>query len=393
MAAKKIPLEEIKRRIYEKHKDKFDYPFIDKEYKNTKSYITIYCKVHDYFFPQRLDIHMKGSICKKCYDYFYQSMTNHINKKHECYLCNGGVSKDLSIILNIIKFHENLEFPFIEKEYQNYHSDITVYCKVCKETFKSNLIKLITKKKGCDCHSILIEYFLRKTKELFGDKYEYPNYIEELKHNKKITIRCTDCTSVFKRGYNEFINKKLGCYKCSQSYHRTVEELINKLNEAQDKKLTYPNIENEYKNVYSEITTICNDCGNKNKQIIHNLLRGHSCSFCNESKGEKEIKKFLDKHKIKYIRQQKFDECKNIFHLHFDFYLPEFNICIEFDGEQHFRPMEIWGGQKNLDKIKNRDNIKNNFCLENNIRLERIRYDENIDKRMNEILNTLKFLT
>jgi len=67
----------------------------------------------------------------------------------------------------------------------------------------------------------------------------------------------------------------------------------------------------------------------------------------------------------------KFDGCININKLPFDFYLPEKNICIEYDGEQHFRNIF---SDKSFKETKINDNIKDEFCIKNNIFLIRIPY-------------------
>lgn len=61
--------------------------------------------------------------------------------------------------------------------------------------------------------------------------------------------------------------------------------------------------------------------------------------------------------------------------LPFDFYLPTHNLCIEYDGLQHFEAVEFWGGSENLKYIQKHDQIKNNFCKINNIKLIRIKYN------------------
>jgi len=85
---------------------------------------------------------------------------------------------------------------------------------------------------------------------------------------------------------------------------------------------------------------------------------------------------YLEENKIKYIQQHRFDTCKYINKLNFDFYLPEYNLCIEFDGIQHFKPIKQFGGEKEYINCIKRDECKNEWCLENNIKLVRIKYDQ-----------------
>jgi len=92
--------------------------------------------------------------------------------------------------------------------------------------------------------------------------------------------------------------------------------------------------------------------------------------------GEKKIIKVLENENIDYIHQYKFEDCININKLIFDFYLPKLNTCIEFDGKQHFEPIDFFGGQESFDKLKVRDKIKNDYCFNKNIKMIRISYED-----------------
>jgi hypothetical protein len=92
------------------------------------------------------------------------------------------------------------------------------------------------------------------------------------------------------------------------------------------------------------------------------------------SLGEERIRKFLIRANIEFEEQKKFDNCININLLPFDFYITEFNTCIEYDGIHHFKPVKYFGGLERFKYTKKNDLIKNNFCIENNIRLIRIPY-------------------
>ena len=72
------------------------------------------------------------------------------------------------------------------------------------------------------------------------------------------------------------------------------------------------------------------------------------------------------------IKEYAFDDCRNIYPLRFDFYIPSINTCIEYDGEQHYRPVEYFGGEEAFKQRIINDNIKTQYCKDNNIRLVRI---------------------
>lgn len=101
-----------------------------------------------------------------------------------------------------------------------------------------------------------------------------------------------------------------------------------------------------------------------------NHLTGGGCPICNESKGEKKVASFLDKLSISYIREYKIEG----YNYRYDFYISNLNIMVEYDGIQHFKPIEIWGGIDNLNRIKKTDKAKEVICKKNGILLIRIPY-------------------
>ena len=136
-----------------------------------------------------------------------------------------------------------------------------------------------------------------------------------------------------------------------------------------------------YKKNTDKIKIICPNHG-EFEQTINSHYFGAGCPKCKNSKGELEIQKILQEKNINYIQQHKFDNCKFKNKLIFDFYLPEYNICIEYDGEQHYKSVAFWGGDKKLKLTQERDKIKTEYCIDNNIQLIRIRYDENIKEKL-----------
>ena len=126
-------------------------------------------------------------------------------------------------------------------------------------------------------------------------------------------------------------------------------------------------------------------------------FQGCGCSLCNKkSKGEIKITRFLTNNNIKFERDKRFDDCRNILPLPFDFYIPKYNLCIEFDGIQHFQNTNWYGKMSNEEMKENlksnqlRDQIKNDYCKKNGINLLRIRYDENVEEKLIKYFKKLK---
>lgn len=214
------------------------------------------------------------------------------------------------------------------------------------------------------------ELFINKSKEIHGNKYNYSYSI--YKNNRtKIKIICP-IHGLFEQSPSSHM-RGFGCAKCAGCKKLTEEEFINKSKKIHGNKYNYSLV--EYINSHKKIIIICEKHG-VFSQLPNKHLCGRGCPKCNNSRNEILIENILNKNNIKYIQQMKFDNCKYKNKLPFDFYLPNQNICIEFDGEQHFRKHKIWGEEK----FKNK--IKTSFCKENNIKLIRIKYNDDIEKRI-----------
>lgn len=162
-----------------------------------------------------------------------------------------------------------------------------------------------------------------------------------------------------------------------------VEEYINGINGN-----TLLNKE-DYKTRKTHNLNIRCTCGNVYTTSFECYIAGvqqcYSCS-CKESKREREIRLFLDAHNINFEQEKRFDDCHDINILPFDFYLPEYNLIIEFDGQHHF---EETHNRADYETTKRHDAIKNKYCEDNNINLLRIPYwDGNkIEKILTKELN------
>lgn len=132
------------------------------------------------------------------------------------------------------------------------------------------------------------------------------------------------------------------------------------------------------------------DCGNYVEVLLGELRRDNygddsrhsqlSCGCMKRSAGETLIAEYLNRYNIKYESEKYFSGCinpKTNGRLRFDFYLLDYNLCIEFDGRQHFEDCKwAWTKEVKAEEIRYRDNIKNKFCKNNNIHLLRIPYTD-----------------
>jgi hypothetical protein len=346
------------------HNDVYDYSLV--EYTGAKSFITIICKKHG-TFVQRADVHLSGCGCRKCFEdkridnteIFIEKCKKIHNDKYDYSLVNYKGSK------NKVEIICPTHGIFKQKPYNHLTGQ---GCKIC--TLDNNIKTL--------------NNFINECKKIHNDKYDY-SLVNYIGNKYKIKIICPIHGEFEQRASNHLSGQN--CIKCENKNKKTNEEFIMKSTQVHYNKYDY-SLVNYIGNKY-KIKIICPIHG-EFEQSPSSHINGCGCSVCSESKGEKEIRNILNDKKILYNTQKSFKKCKYKNVLKFDFYLPEYNICIEFDGRQHFESVRHWGGIDGLSERIKKDKIKTDYCINNNILLYRIKYNENINEKMNEILSNLK---
>lgn len=229
------------------------------------------------------------------------------------------------------------------------------------------------------------EEFVEKAKNIHGNKYDYSKV--EYKSNRiNVEIICLDHGSFLQLPTHHL--KGVGCIVCATNKRSedNSKELVDFIKDAKNihgDKYDYSKV--VYKTNKFNVEILCSKHGIFHQRPDHHLS-GSGCPICKESKGESEISKLLKENGIKFERQKKFSKCKNIMELKFDFYLPTFNLCIEYNGKQHYEPIDYFGGSKTFELQKIRDKKKNKFCKDNGIQLLVIKYDESIENIINNMI-------
>jgi very-short-patch-repair endonuclease len=205
--------------------------------------------------------------------------------------------------------------------------------------------------------------------------------------SKKIELKCKNGHIYTQTRGNLLKGKKcIKCYLLNKTY--TINEILEEFEKVHGNYYNYDL--SDYKNLHSKIKIECN----KNhifSQKVSNHLQGKACPKCRESLGERVISKFLEDREIKYIRQKKFNDCKYISYLPFDFFVEEYNLLIEYDGIQHEKPVKLFGGEKEFKKTQIKDDIKNKYCLDKKINLLRISHRDDIFEKLNTIKEYIIF--
>jgi len=298
--SRKLTIDEIRKRCYDIHSDKYIIP--DQDYVDSFTKIKIICKEHGEFYMESRHL-LSGHGCKKCVG--CEKLTIDDVRKR-CYETHG----------------DNIMIP--DQEYINAKTKIKI---ICKYHLNNNLLTTT----------------------------------------------------------NNLLNHKRGCPICSKRQKLNIDEIRKRCDIIhRDKGYIIPN--QIYINNCTHINIICPVHEEWSTQP-NNLLNGCGCPKCKTSKSEIKIENILKENNINYICQKKFSDCINKKELPFDFYLPNHNMCIEYDGEQHFKQFRFEKNDEKLQKRIKNDIIKNEYCKNNNIKLLRIRFDDSIDKKMKKIFN------
>lgn len=284
----------------------------------------------------------------------------------------------------------NFKYDYSMIEYVNCMTKVKIICDMhglFEQTPLNHMKGHICKK----CSSEKVANDQRKGSEFvsnsvmkYGDKYDYSKVVYKNRVTKVI-IGCLIHGDYVTTPVNHLNGN--GCVECSREQRRVNNcgTFIDKSNIVHKGRYDYSLV--VYKTDKIKVSIICEKHG-LFKQQPNTHLNGIGCPSCSSSKGELAIMDFLIKHKIDFENEYKFNDCYHINNLSFDFYLPNRNICIEYDGKQHYKAIDFFGGEDGLKLTKLRDNIKDNYCSSNEIKLIRISYKDykNIDKILNKYL-------
>ncbi len=211
--------------------------------------------------------------------------------------------------------------------------------------------------------------------------------------NDSMKFHCDVCNYEWETTPNVLLNKEMyyGCPKCNGFAPVSELEMIERL------KIKNPNIEyiSGYSGIIKHAKFKCLSCNHEWETPVNSVLSGRGCPKCNRSHGELEIEKVLNNIGAEYKAEHRFNDCKDERTLPFDFYIESSNTCIEYDGEQHFKPVRF---NKNMtdeqaknkfESTQHRDRIKTNYCKDKGIKLIRIPYTEfnNIEQILNKLIS------
>jgi len=334
------------------------YDYSKTEYKGSKGKICVICPEHGEFWV-RASNHLIGQGCPKC------AINN--RKIKQSFTQNQFIEKAKEI-------HGD-KYDYSKVDYINNRTKVCIIChehgefwQLPNNHLQGNGCKKCAIKKISLNNFLTTNDFIEKAKIIHGDKYDYSKVVYK-GSKKKVCIMCPK-HGEFWQTMCGHVNNKQGCPKCANiengNKHRKLNDVfVNDSKEIHNNKYDYRKV--EYKNNYTKVCIVCPKHG-EFWQTPKNHIKGQGCPKCNKSKLETEVENILIKNNINYIYQKSF---KWLIHgrsrLNLDFYLPDYNISIECQGIQHFKPIKYFGGEKRYKIQKNNDMKKKLLCDNNNI--------------------------
>lgn len=303
---------------------------------------------------------IRCNTCGKIYSYTVMENSCRKSKKVLCQQCGTLPKKYLSFCQSLKDRYPSEELTVLDFTTRERPCDIK--CNKCGDIQHFNIARaaLERHKFFCkQCHPFKRD-MLEKSIQQFTDFIKESNCWELVSDlsiiqssSDTVECKCLRCgTSSFKTIYD--YKRGRGCSNCAGNALKTTEQFKSQLEDGYT-------LLSDYKNSYEKVL-LKHSCGFVYSVTPHNYLAGKRCPKCSrkQSKGEIRIKKFLDTNEINYIQEYliKIDGHQ----LRMDFYLPEQDRYIEFQGEQHYYPIEFFGGEIRFIKQQEYDNKKRNYC-------------------------------
>lgn len=353
------------------HKGKYDYS--KAVYRRWDIPITIICPSHGEF-KQILNHHVKGSGCPKC----------------------GKISSSEKMSLTTEEFIKRAKeihgdkYNYSKVKYVNNHTKVCIICPKHGEFWQIPSNHLL----GFGCNKCSgkkkkdTEEFITEAKKIHGNKYDYSK-VEYTNNSTKVCIICPE--------HGEFWqtpNKHLrgnGCPVCRINKKLTLEGFIERAKKIHGNEYDYSKV--VYVNERTKVCIVCPEHG-EFWQLPSNHISGAGCPKCKrrKSKLEKMVENFLISENIKYEGQKNFEWLKYKNNMYLDFYLPDKNLAIECQGEQHSKPVKFFGGKKELEYVIKRDKKKKELCERNGITLIYFYGKKDINK-IKEKINEIDFIS
>lgn len=353
------------------------YGYAHTTYHSMREPVTITCRSHG-DFAQPASSHLAGHGCPEC----AKDITRQKRK------------------LPVARFVEEAtrvhggKYDYSKVQYVNNRTAVEIICPVHGSFFQAPGPHK-DRGQGCrHCRSDKLSQRFRKDEQWFQtrsetvheSKYDYSR-VDYVNQYSKVTILCKT-HGAFEQSPTDHLSG-CGCPTCGleklrEKFSLGKKEFIKRAKKIHGSKYDYSHV--EYVNSKTPVEIRCKKHGPFAQTPEKHCLMARGCWACAESKGERQIAKWLKNNRFTFEREKQFGGLRDKLPLRFDFCLPDERVLIEFDGEQHFTPFEFFGGHAKLKDTQRRDEIKTKWACKNEWRLIRVRFDDDVEAKLQQAL-------
>jgi hypothetical protein len=340
---RKLTTKEFIKKAQKVHGEKYDYSKV--EYDGVDKKVCIVCPIHGEF---------------------WQTPHKHLWRKQGCPKCGNCFKKDCDEFISDARKVHGEKYDYSKVDYVNNKEKVYIICPKHGGFWQQPYAHL--QNHGCpkcvneaNRERLIIPFdeFEKKAKKVHGGKYIYHEEHYTMQKDKTL-ITCPIHGDFWQVAYDHL--RGHGCIKCNPLY-KTNEEYIEQCRKVHNNFYNYD--KTVYVNKKSKLIITCPIHGDF-EQIASNHLKGCNCPKCSFSKLEKTVEKILTRNGLEYEAQKTFPWLRK---MRLDFYLPKYNIGIECQGRQHFKPVDRFGGEDGFLNTNKRDALKLKLCNENTVRL------------------------
>lgn len=277
------------------------------------------------------------------------------------------------------------EYEFLD-EYVNAKTYLRAIHKPCGEEVNILPNSFISRGSGCPkCARKSVSSGQMKTQEEF-EKEVPEGMVVVGKYrgaHRKVRVYCSLCDNEYDTTPST-LNRRNRCTRCLGSHRRTIEEVKKEIDEWS--RGSYEVVSREWESTHTHIDVRHKECGNVYGVTRSNFKKGRRCPKCSESIGESLTRDVLKELEVEYTPQKGFPDLMKDGPLTYDFYIESKNILIEYQGEQHYKPIEHFGGMKQFIVQQENDSIKREYARRKGIKLVEIPYTITSFKDIKEIV-------
>lgn len=358
------------------HGDKYDYAMTN--YINCDEKISIFCSEHGYFL-QRPANHLRGSGCPKC---GYRSVSRKLTGSGKPEFRPLRAKEEFLMKAELVHGHS---YDYSKTKYKRAVDKVEIICPSHGEFWQQpnnhlsgNGCPKCSVERTASALSLSREDFISKMNAVFGNSYDFSGSVYKNSQTKVAAI--CKIHGEFKQ-YPLHLQRGVGCNKCGslkrrKHFQMKLEDFLVRATSMHGDKYDYSNV--SFDNLRQKIKIKCKRHGYFD-QVAYSHIVGTCCPRCKNSLGEKAVAAWLELNDIEYVTQYAKHDCYiNSGLAKFDFYVSDFNVFIEYDGEQHFQPV-LFGGTmeeavERFAEVQRADRKKDEWAKAKGIKLIRVPY-------------------